>query len=272
MSAKLPELLIIDDRMESIALLLRYFHGQAFSVMVALNGKDGIRKAISAPPVLILLDVTMPQMDGFEVCRQLKVHPQTAHIPVVFLSAQHDLAQKLQGFAAGAVDYIEKPFSLDEVMARVHVHAKLPLRLSASHASVDCQPASAHAHAHESQESRESRVMAAALDLLHDPLYPWQGVDALASRVGVIEKRLTELFRQHFGMSVSAFHINRRLELARTKLTPGGPQIQRIAEEAGYQNASDFSRAFRQRYGLGPRQYRDGTRKAGVDPAPMAPP
>jgi len=257
MSPKPPEILIIDDRMESIALLLRYFQGQAFTVMVALNGKDGMRKAMEALPALILLDVTMPHMDGFEVCRHLKSHPQTRHIPVIFLTAQNDLAQKLQGFASGAVDYIVKPFSLEEVMARVYVHAQLPLRFDPGASLVHLrQPAASPT---ETQEARENRIMTAALELLHDPHYPWQGVDALASRVGVIEKRLTELFRQHFGMSVSAFHINRRLELARTKLVPGGQQIQRIAEEAGYQNASDFSRAFRQRYGMGPREYRDGT-------------
>jgi DNA-binding response OmpR family regulator len=269
MPAKSPELLIIDDRMESIALLLRYFQGQAFEVMVALNGKDGIRQAIEGAPNLVLLDVTMPHMDGFEVCRQLKNHPKTAHIPVLFLSAQHNLADKLQGFAAGAVDYIVKPFSLEEVMARVHVHSKLPHRTPMAvgytgAGKIDPQLL----------ETRDAKAMSEALCLLDDPHYVWQGVDTLATKVGVIEKRLTDLFRQNFGMSVSEFQINRRLELARSKLIPGGQQIQRIAEEAGYQNASDFSRAFRQRYGLGPREYRlAGTQAERVDVrAPYPPP
>jgi len=261
MQSKSPELLIIDDRMESIALLLRYFQGQEFEVMVALNGKDGIRQAIEGVPTIVLLDVTMPHMDGFEVCRQLKLHPKTAHIPVLFLSAQHDIADKLQGFAAGAVDYIVKPFSLEEVVARVHVHSKLPQR--AHHPALAAAYSGSTRNEQQPLESRDTKAMAEALELLQDPHYVWQGVDALASKVGVIEKRLTDLFRQNFGMSVSEFQINKRLELARSKLIPGGQQIQRIAEEAGYQNASDFSRAFRQRYGLGPREYRlAGTRDA----------
>jgi transcriptional regulator GlxA family with amidase domain len=95
-----------------------------------------------------------------------------------------------------------------------------------------------------------------AVALLSDPQHAWQGVEALASKVGVIEKKLTELFRQQFGMSVSEYQINQRLEKAREKLSSTRLQIQRIAEEAGYNNASDFSRAFRNRYGLGPREYR----------------
>jgi DNA-binding response OmpR family regulator len=119
-----PELLIIDDRMESVALLLRYFQGQPVGVMVALNGHDGLRKAQLGQPDVILLDVSMPQMDGFDVCRKLKSDPLTAHIPVLFLSGNVSIDHKLQGFSVGAVDYIVKPFSSEEVLARVYVHFK----------------------------------------------------------------------------------------------------------------------------------------------------
>ena len=98
-----PELLIIDDRMESVALLLRYFQGQPVNVMVALNGQDGCRKAQEGQPDVILLDVSMPNMDGYEVCQKLKSDRRTAHIPVIFLSGNVSVEHKLQGFAAGAV-------------------------------------------------------------------------------------------------------------------------------------------------------------------------
>ena len=250
-----PEILIIDDRMESVALLLRYFQGQPVDVMVALNGKDGIRKAILGQPDLILLDVTMPQLNGFEVCQMLKAHVQTAHIPVLFLSALTTLQDKLKGFAAGAVDYIVKPFSSEEVMARVYVHFKMPIGETPVNL-LDQEPASIAAFRDVQSDGRDGRIMAAVLGILHDPNYVWQGVEPLATKVGVIEKRLTDLFRKQFGMTVSEYQISHRLETARSKLSPGTMQIQRIAEEAGYQNASDFSRAFRQRYGIGPRDYR----------------
>lgn len=245
-----PELLIIDDRMESVALLLRYFQGQPVGVMVALNGQDGCRKALDGQPDVILLDVSMPHMNGYEVCRKLKSDPRTAHIPVIFLSGNVSVEHKLQGFAVGAVDYIAKPFSSEEVLARVYVHFKRPDLSPQGSTGSNTAPAPV------TESSREGRVVRSAIALLHDPKYVWQGVDALAKEVGVIEKKLTDLFRQQFGMSVSEYQINQRLEKAREKLSNSGLQIQRIAEEAGYHNASDFSRAFRNRYGLGPRDYR----------------
>lgn len=245
-----PDLLIIDDRMESVALLLRYFQGQPVDVMVAPNGQDGIRKAIEGQPDIILLDVSMPQMNGFEVCAKLKADPRTSNIPVLFLSGNVELSHKLQGFSLGAVDYIGKPFDEQEVMARIWAHYKKP----------PAAPAQLGADAHGAfgvdEGSREARVVQSAVALLHDPQHAWQGVDALAAEVGVIEKKLTELFRRRFGMTVSEYHITLRLESAREKLAGTSLQIQRIAEDAGYHNASDFSRAFRHRYGLGPREYR----------------
>ena len=257
MPVQRPELLVIDDRMESVALLLRYFQGQSVDVMVALNGKDGLRKAMESKPDLILLDVSMPLMDGYEVCRRLKARPETAPIPVLFLSANNSVEHRLAGFAAGAVDYICKPFSSEEVMARVYVHFKMPRDAQDS----GFGPADDDLDMESQDTTRAGRIIHAAIALLHDPLYVWQGVEPLANKVGVIEKRLTALFRKQFGMTVSEYQINRRLEIARESLCNSDIQIQRIAETAGYQNASDFSRAFRLRYGMGPRAYR----QAGTD-------
>ena len=118
------EILIIDNLMESVALLLRYFQNEPIDAMVALNGVDGLRKAREGQPDVILLDVAMPGMDGYAVCRALKADPRTAAIPVIFLSANTRLQHKLDGFAAGGVDYIGKPFSSEEVMTRVCVHLR----------------------------------------------------------------------------------------------------------------------------------------------------
>lgn len=80
------------------------------------------------PPDLILLDIMMPGLDGYEVCRQLKEDEQTRDIPVIFLSALHDMADKLKAFTVGGVDYVSKPFQVDEVMARVNTHLTIRLQ------------------------------------------------------------------------------------------------------------------------------------------------
>jgi PAS domain S-box-containing protein len=105
-----------------------------YKIIIALNGREGLKIARSDPtPDLILLDILMPDMGGFEVCQQLKKNPHTKDIPVVFLSALEDVENKTKGFQAGGVDYITKPFQGDEVLARVKTHIEnrnLHLRLA----------------------------------------------------------------------------------------------------------------------------------------------
>jgi len=96
---------------------------ETYKIIIALNGQEGLKIARSDPPPdLILLDVMMPDMGGFEVCRQLKKDPHTQDIPVVFLSALEEVENKTKGFEVGGVDYITKPFQGEEVLARVKTH------------------------------------------------------------------------------------------------------------------------------------------------------
>jgi putative two-component system response regulator len=95
-------------------------------VKIATNGNKALQIAFSnEPPDLILLDIIMPAMDGYEVCRRLKSDSQTAGIPVIFLTAKSDIADELKGFELGAVDYIAKPISPPIVLARVRTHLRL---------------------------------------------------------------------------------------------------------------------------------------------------
>lgn len=119
-------ILIIDDNSANLVFLGEYMKLWGFDYMVADNGESGLRKAgKGGDPDLILLDVFMPVMDGFEVCRQLKSNPSTAEIPVIFLTADNDEADKVRGFETGAVDYITKPFHPKEVLARINRHLEL---------------------------------------------------------------------------------------------------------------------------------------------------
>ena len=251
------KILVVDDNEIVIKTITLKLRGAGYEVITAMDGSEAVAMARKESPDLILLDVSMPLMDGYEVCRRLKARPETAPIPVLFLSANNSVEHRLAGFAAGAVDYICKPFSSEEVMARVYVHFKMPRDAQDS----EFGPADDDLDMESQDTTRAGRIIHAAIALLHDPLYVWQGVEPLANKVGVIEKRLTALFRKQFGMTVSEYQINRRLEIARESLCNSDIQIQRIAETAGYQNASDFSRAFRLRYGMGPRAYR----QAGTD-------
>jgi PleD family two-component response regulator len=118
-------ILTVDDSPDDIALISQVLR-ETYQVRVATNGKDALHIAFSAsPPDLILLDVMMPGMDGYEVCRELKRDPQTSDIPVIFITSKADIADEEKGFEAGAVDYILKPISPPILMARVRTHLRL---------------------------------------------------------------------------------------------------------------------------------------------------
>ena len=120
-----PSVLIVDDTAENLRLLATLLGARDFDVRPVTNGHDALRAAAHDPPDLILLDVTMPGMDGFEVCRQLRERAETRDTPVIFLTALTDVGDKVKGFAAGGNDYITKPFQLEEVVARVGHHLAL---------------------------------------------------------------------------------------------------------------------------------------------------
>jgi sigma-B regulation protein RsbU (phosphoserine phosphatase) len=115
-------LLLVDDNPTNLQVLYQTLEGTGCKLLVAKDGETALTIAQKASPDLILLDIMMPGIDGFEVCRRLKEDPATASIPVIFLSALTDTKDKVQGLQLGAVDYVSKPFQPDEVIARVNTH------------------------------------------------------------------------------------------------------------------------------------------------------
>jgi DNA-binding response OmpR family regulator/DNA-binding CsgD family transcriptional regulator len=117
-----PIILIVDDNATNLKVASDYLEARGFDVIVARNGENGLRRAAFANPNLILLDIQMPGIDGFETCRRLKANPATAAIPVIFMTVLDATDDKVAGFAAGGVDYVTKPLQLEELFARVTTH------------------------------------------------------------------------------------------------------------------------------------------------------
>ena len=113
------DILIVDDTPDNLRLLSAMLTHQGFAVRKALNGQRALFSAQTDPPDLILLDIKMPEMSGYQVCRQLKEDPKTGEVPIIFISALDDAMDKVQAFAAGGIDYITKPFQEAEVLARI---------------------------------------------------------------------------------------------------------------------------------------------------------
>lgn len=122
---KEPTILIVDDTATNLVVLMDYLGNHGFSVTVAQDGEEAIERAQFAQPDLILLDVMMPGMNGFEACRRFKSDDRTKDIPVIFMTALSDSSDKITGFNVGGIDYITKPFQIEEVLVRVNTHLAL---------------------------------------------------------------------------------------------------------------------------------------------------
>ncbi|PTB22042.1 hypothetical protein C9I57_05385 [Trinickia symbiotica] len=127
MTAQSPpaSLLIVDDAPANLGVVVDNLTDRGFRVLIALDGEEAVERARFSLPDLILLDVKMPGMSGFETCRELKADWRTRDIPVIFMTAADDIDNRVEGFDAGGVDYVTKPVRIDEMMARINVHLEM---------------------------------------------------------------------------------------------------------------------------------------------------
>lgn len=119
------DILVIDDTPENLNLLSAMLTEQRYKVRSVTKGSTGLRAGNAVPPDLILLDVNMPEMNGYQVCQDLKANDRTYEIPVIFISALGDVLDKVKAFAVGGVEYITKLFQLEEVLARIENHLRI---------------------------------------------------------------------------------------------------------------------------------------------------
>ncbi len=120
-----PVILIVDDQPVSLKLLLSFLERHGFTMLVASGGEEALARIDETRPDIILLDIMMPVLDGYETCLLLKENEATADIPIIFVTALTNLEDKVKGFEVGGVDYVTKPFQHEEVLARVTTHLNL---------------------------------------------------------------------------------------------------------------------------------------------------
>ncbi|WP_407890135.1 response regulator, partial [Scytonema sp. NUACC26] len=118
-------ILIVDDTPTNLQVLFDLLSEQGYRVAIAKSGETALQRLQISKPNLILLDVMMPGIDGFETCQRLKANPSTREIPVIFMTALSDSVDKVKGLSLGAVDYITKPIQHEEALARIRVHLQL---------------------------------------------------------------------------------------------------------------------------------------------------
>jgi len=146
------DILVVDDTPANLHLLSRMLQQQGYKVRSAPNGKLALMGARATPPDLILLDINLPDLDGYQVCEQIRCMPHLSAVPIIFISALDQIEDKVRAFRLGGVDYITKPFQMEEVLARVQTHLTLRrLQTELAHANASLAHANASlAHANAS--------------------------------------------------------------------------------------------------------------------------
>jgi signal transduction histidine kinase len=172
---KKSSILIVDDVPDNLHLLMQMLPADHYSVRPVTNGRRALEAAFHAPPDLILLDIKMPEMDGFMVCGQLKAEPKLKEIPVIFISALNETEDKLKAFDAGGVDYITKPFQQREVLARVKTHLEIRAQKSALE------------HSLQQQKSLEELRDSLTQMIVHDMKSPLMAIDGQLKMLQVFE-------------------------------------------------------------------------------------
>jgi DNA-binding response OmpR family regulator len=266
-----PHVLLIDDSLVDLRLLIESLTAQDMRISVAFNGRDGLNKAELLQPDLIVLDINMPDLDGFTVCRLLRQNPHTKHTPVIFLSANNDANVRVTGLALGGVDFVTKPFHEKEVLARIKVHLELSRANRQWARQTVVQPKPQGDAPAGNVLWRHSGLVNAAIEHLRGHITEPPSTESLASLLGTHEKRLTQAFQDQFGMPVFAWLREERLQQARHLLTSTNTPITAMGEYLGYTTTSNFSKAIKERLGCTPREYRQHSshfQELGVHAAP----
>jgi len=182
----------VDDTPENIQVLMGTLKDR-YAIVAAINGEKALKMAAAEPrPDLVLLDIMMPGMDGFEVCRRLKADPQTGEIPVIFLSALDDTANKVKGFTEGAVDYISKPFQPEEVLVRVNTHLTMSLlKQNLAEKNKELQAYSEHLE----ERVKERTADLASLNRVYERFVPREFIELLEKK-SILEIRLGDQVNQ----------------------------------------------------------------------------
>jgi DNA-binding response OmpR family regulator len=255
-----PILLILPDlseRARLAAILGRAGH----PIVGADAGLAGCRLAALDGPRLIVADLALPDMDGYACCRLLKADPACAAIPLILLGQDAGPRERVAGLTLGAVDFLAKPYDLDELLARIRVHLNLVPRTAASAASAT---SAASAAPRSLARDLDELVVTTACRVIDAHLADLPSLPEIARAAGTYRERLNALFHERLGRSVFDHVRERRFERAAQLLKETDLDVNAIARLVGFQNARNFSTAFKERSGATPLAYR---RQAGAQPA-----
>ena len=242
--------LIVEDHADVRAYIREYLE-TSYQVIEGRDGVEGVEKAREAIPDLIIGDVMMPRMDGYEMCRALKTDERTSHIPVILLTARAALEDKVEGLKTGADDYLTKPFDAVELLARVQnlIESRRKLR-ERWRQMVVLRPSEISATAID--QAFLEKALAVAEERLEDEDF---SIEDFARKVGMSRSQLHRKLHALTNQSASHFIRSVRLQRASELLRRHDGSVGEIAYRVGFGSQAYFTRCFQERFGCSPKEY-----------------
>ncbi|WP_160748287.1 two-component regulator propeller domain-containing protein [Flavobacterium sp. Sd200] len=247
---KVNTILLVEDNIELRAYLKDYF-SNTYTVLEASDGTEGFKTAIQEQPDIVISDVMMEQMDGFELCRKIKNDIKTSHIPVVLLTAQDPVESEIEGIENGADDYITKPFNLSALSARIKNLLILRQNLKEKYRKeISVQPAK------EIPLSADEKLLQKLLAFIENNLSkPELGVEEICIGIGVSRSQLYRKVKDLTGLSLSEILKEIRLKKAQQLLSESKFTVNEVAYMVGFSDADYFRKCFKSEFGMAPTEY-----------------
>ena len=249
------QLLLVEDN-DDIANYIKSELSPFWQVRRVSNGRQGIDTAIADGPDLIITDVLMPEVDGYELCRQLKSNPLTSHIPILMLTAKTAFESRLEGLNVGADDYINKPFLVKELLGRVRNRLEQQQRSRHHYRTQLLREGHLPVVSQSPDDDFMNRVYAVLEERLDDSTF---GVEPMATALGISRMHLNRKIRALTGITPNELIRSVRLNRA-TELLLTGASVSETADRVGFDTAAYFSKVFKEQYHLTPSEFVDRNR------------
>ncbi|GAB3957982.1 two-component regulator propeller domain-containing protein [Spirosoma harenae] len=220
------------------------------------NAPTGIATAVAEGPDLIISDVLMPEMDGYELCRQLKGNPVTSHIPILLLTAKASVESRLEGLAAGADDYLAKPFQVNELLGRIRNRLEHQQRMRQHFKTQLLRQGNLPTTSQDPQDEFMNRIYTVLEDRLDDSTF---GVEQLATAINMSRMHLNRKVKVMTGLTPNELIRMVRLKRA-AELLLTGISVSEVADRVGFDTPAYFSKVFKDQYHLTPSEYVDQNR------------
>jgi signal transduction histidine kinase/DNA-binding response OmpR family regulator len=248
-----PIILVIEDNPD-VREYIKSTLEKDYQIIEAANGKEGVKKAIEYMPDLILSDIMMPEMDGYEACEILKKDPRTGHIPIIMLTAKVGVENRIVGWRTGADDYLVKPFNTEELLARIDNLIRIRQVLQERYKRVADLPPD-QITGDDPNEVFLQKVTTSIKENLSEPHF---SLDALYEEVGMSRTQFYRKYQSLTGQSPAVFLKERRMDLALHLLQTTDFQVAEVCYESGFNNPDSFSRMFANHFGFPPSEARKG--------------